>query len=143
MTATVPEAVQGNQGLHLLIDSEEYSGNVKSHRITNEDKDDADLTFLEAQEGETKDYSLALTFLQAMAANALWRKLWDNPGGEWPVVYGPYGNAIPSASKPHFTFTVKANGRPEVGVEASRSKTRADAEYTLEITSPIVLDDGV
>lgn len=138
----VPEGIRGNSGIVAQFDAIDYDGDVKAMRLTTEDKDDSDLTFEEAATGETKDYSLTVTALQSTAAGSFWRLLWENPGGEFPVVYGPHGNAVPTAAQPHFLFTAKASGRPEIGKEASLSKTRADFEYVLEVTSDIALDDG-
>lgn len=120
----------------------DHSDDLKAIRLTSEDRDDSDLTFAEAAGGEVKDYQLVVTALQSTEAGSLWREVWDNPGEEFDVVYGPHGNAVPTASQPHFTFTVKATGRPEIGGEAARNGNRFDYEYTYDVTSPIVLDDG-
>lgn len=120
----------------------DHSDDLKAIRLTSEDRDDSDLTFAEAAGGEVKDYQLVVTALQSTEAGSLWREAWDNPGEEFDVVYGPHGNAVPTIAQPHFTFTVKATGRPEIGGEAARKGNRFDYEYTYDVTSPIVLDDG-
>lgn len=143
MVSSTPAGLRGNSGLFFQIDGDDFDGNLKTVRITTEDKDDGDLTFLEASSGETKDYKLVVTAIQSTAAGSLWRMLWDNPGAEdLAVTYGPHGNAVPSASQPHFVFNMDATGRPEIGKEASLSKTRSDFEYTFDVTSTITLDDG-
>lgn len=142
MTSTVPEGIRGNAGLLFTYDGNGYDGNVKAVRIKSSDKDDSDLTFLEAASGDTKDYQLAVTAIQSTAVGSLWRTLWENPGDEVPVVYGPHGNAVATADKPHFLMTVKANGRPEIGGEAKRSKDRGEFEYEFEVTAGPTLDDG-
>lgn len=139
---TVEGAVRGNSGIVAKIDGEDYDHNVKNMRLTTEDKDDSDLTFREAASGETKDYKLNVTAVQATAAGTFWRKVWDEPGGEYPVVYGPHGNAVPTAEKPHFLMVVKAQGRPEIGTESSLSKNRADFEYVYDVIEGPTLDDG-
>jgi hypothetical protein len=142
MSSMVNEGIRGNSGIVAKFDTIAYDGDVKAMRLTTEDKDDSDLTFLEAASGETKDYTLTVTAIQSTAAGSFWRLLWENPGDEFAVVYGPHGNAQASAEQPHFLFTAKALGRPEIGKEASLSKTRADFEYSFEVTSDIALDDG-
>lgn len=142
MVSTVPEAVRGNSGIVATFDGDPYDGNVKAMRITTEDKDDSDLTFLEAASGETKDYQLTVTAIQSTVIGSLWRLVWDEPAGEFAVVYGPHGNAVPSVTQPHFLMTVKAQGRPEIGAEASLSKQRADFEYTFDVIDGPTLDDG-
>lgn len=142
MTSMVPEGIRGNTGIVATFDGNGFDGNLKTLRITTEDKDDSDLTFLEAASGETKDYKLVATAIQSTAVGSLWRLVWDDPAGEFAVVYGPHGNAVATAEKPHFLMTVKAQGRPEIGKEASLSKTRADFEYTFDVLSGPELDDG-
>lgn len=142
MTSMVHEGIRGNAGLYATFDGNAVDGDVKAMRLTTEDRDDADLTFLEAASGETKDYSLVVTAIQSTAAGSFWRMVWDDPSGEYAVVYGPHGNVTPTADRPHFTFTVRAAGRPEIGTEASLSRTRADFEYTFDVTSPIALSTG-
>lgn len=152
MSITVPEAIRGNAGLFATIapvvdgvagTAVDYSGNLKAVDIAGEDKDDSDLTFYEAAQGETKDYTVTLTAIQSTVVGSLWRLLWDNPGGEFAFVYGPHGNATPTADKPHFEMTLKADGRPSIGNTARRSKDREEFEYALEVTGAITLEDGV
>lgn len=122
--------------------AKDHSDDLKAIRITSEDRDDADLTFAEAAAGDLKDFQLVITALQSTEADSLWRELWDDPGGERDVVYGPHGNAVPTATKPHFTFTVKHTGKPEIGGEAARKGNRFDFEYTYDVVGSVVLDDG-
>lgn len=122
--------------------AEDHADDLKAIRLTSEDRDDADLTFLEAASGDLKDFQLVITAIQSTEAGSLWRELWDDPGAEFDVVYGPHGNAVPTAAKPHFTMTVKATGRPEVGGEAARKGNRFDFEYTYDVSAGPVLDDG-
>lgn len=142
MVSQVHDGIRGNSGIVAKFDAADYDGDVKAMRLTTEDKDDSDLTFLEAASGETKDYQLTVTAIQSTQAGSLWRLVWDEPAGEFAVVYGPHGNVAPSVAQPHFTFTAKATGKPEIGKEASLSKTRSDFEYVFDVTSAIVLDDG-
>lgn len=139
--------VVGNKGIIFKLAlppaaAVDYDDDVKAVRLTSEDKDDSDLTFAEAAGGETKDFTIVVTAKQATEAGSLWRLLWDNPGEEFALTYGPHGNAVPTAADPHFLMTVKADGRPELGTEARRTKQRGDFEYTFEVTTAITLDDG-
>lgn len=140
---TVPTGIRGNAGILFTAATVDYAGDVKRVRITSEDKDDSDLTFEEAAAGETKDYRLAVTALQSTDAGSFWRYLWDNPGSEFDVIYGPHGNAVATAGQPHFNMTVKATGKPEIGGEAKRAKERFDFEYELEVITGPTLDTGV
>lgn len=142
MAGTVHEGIRGNTGIVSTFDGDAMDGDVKNMRITTEDKDDSDLTFAEAASGETKDFQLTVTALQSTAAGSFWRLVWDDPAGEFAVVYGPHGNALPTVDKPHFNMTVKATGKPEVGREASTGKQRADFEYVFDVIAGPTLDDG-
>lgn len=137
---TVSNPIRGNAGLLATFKisggadpANDFSGDLKAVNITSDDKDDSDLTFEEAAQGETKDYTLEVTALQSTAAGSFWRFLWDNPGGEFDVVYGPHGNAVPSTEQPHFSMTVKASGKPQIGGEAKRAKDRYSFDYELEV----------
>jgi hypothetical protein len=147
MSITTPEAIVGNAGIvaKLAIGvaaAVEYSGNIKEVKIDSEDKDDSDLTFAEAIAGDTKDYKVTIKALASTAVGSFWRLLWDNPGEEFAFTYGPHGNAVATADKPHFLMTLKADGRPPVGNTARRSKDREEFEYTLEVLDGPTLDDG-
>jgi hypothetical protein len=120
----------------------DHSDDAKNVRITSEDKDDSDLTFAEAAGGDLKDFHIALTSIQSTDAASLWRVLWDNPGGTFDFVYGPHGNSVPTAAKPHFTGTVTATGKPEIGGEAAKNGNRFDFDYTFDVTGDVTLDDG-
>jgi hypothetical protein len=142
---TVSTGLRGNSGAYLTMKigaatATDFSGDLKQIRLTSEDKDDSDLTFEEAASGDTKAYTLALTGIQSTATGSLWKYLWDNPGAEITVVYGPHGNAAPSVTQPHFSMTVKASGKPEIGGEAKRSKERFSFDYECEVlTGPTLV----
>lgn len=141
------DGIKGDSGIVFTLQdgiaaAVPYDMDVKSVKLTSEDKDDADLTFAEAAAGAVKDYQVAITAIQSTETGSLWRLLWDNPGKEFQVVYGPHGNAVPSADKPHFTLSAKATGTPEVGGEAARKGNRYPFDYSMDVTSSIVLDDG-
>jgi hypothetical protein len=144
--STVPTGIRGNEGLvakfTLGATTTEFDGDIKAFNIESENKDDSDLTFLEAASGDSKDYTVKVTALQSTEATSFWRYLWDNPGEEFTVVYGPHGNAVASASQPHFLMTLKADGKPPIGGEAKRGKDRYSFDYEFEVTAGPTLDDG-
>lgn len=147
MASTTHEGIRGNVGLVAKFamganPAEEFDGDIKAFNIESEDKDDSDLTFLEAASGETKDYTVTVTAIQSTAVGSFWRLLWDNPGEEFAVTYGPHGNAAPTVDKPHFLMTLKNSGRPTIGGEAKRGKDRNDFEHEFEVTSGPTMDDG-
>lgn len=145
---TTSTGIRGNAGIvakftHGADPAKEFDGDVKAFTIDSEDKDDSDLTFEEAASGDSKDYKVTVTALQSTAALSFWRFLWDNAGEEVAVVYGPHGNALPTADQPHFLMTLKCpSGKPKLGGEAKRAKDRYDFDTEFEVTSGPTLDDG-
>lgn len=131
-------ALRGNRGLYATAQigaepAQELDDDLKNVQITSEDKDESDLTFREAAEGDVKDFTLVLTGVQDTSDGSLWRLLWDNPGATLEFVYGPSGNAVASETEPHFQMTVKNAGKPQIGGAAARSKTRYEFEHELEV----------
>ena len=85
---------------------------------------------------------LSITAIQSTAAGSLWRYLWENAGAEIAAVYGPHGNAVAEATKPHFLLTLKPSGKPELGGEAKRTKDRFSFDYEFEVIAGPTLEDG-
>lgn len=134
------DALKGNSGIFCTwklaegaTAAVEYDTDLKKVEITSEDKDDSDLTFAEAALGDLKDFTLAITALQRTVTGSLWRFLWDNPGAEIDIVYGPSGNAAATEAKPHFAMRVKNGGKPTVGGEARKTKDRYSFDHELEV----------
>ncbi len=137
--------IRGNDGsfftLKLATDpAVELDGHVKKIELDNEDKDD--LTFAEVQSGDTKNHTLKVTGIVDMSEGSLWRLLHDNPSGVFDAVYGPGGNAVPTATKPHIVGVVKADGKPKLSTEARTGRQREEFEYELAFDGDYDLDDG-
>lgn len=110
-----------------------YSDDLKKVSLTSEDKDDSDLTFAEAAAGLAKDWTVTLTGVTSWDAGALYAYLWDNPGATWVLVYGPYGNATATATKPHYSITVTNSGKPGFEAEAKSPKDLTGVEFEHEL----------
>lgn len=141
-------AIRGNTGIFATFKTGigaavEFDADLKKVEIDSEDKDDSDLTFREAAEGDLKDFTLKVAGIQSTAAGSLWRFLWDNPGAVITVLYGPHGNAVVSPEQPHFAMTVKNSGKPIIGGESRRGKERYDFEHELEVLTGPDLVTGV
>lgn len=144
---SVPDGLRGNTGLHLSLQigadpAKLFGDECKSLELQGENPDDSDLTFLEASTGGAQADKVAGSAPQSTVATSLWRFLWDNPGAEAAVVYGPHGNAVPTADKPHFLMTVKLGIRPNIGGEARRSKERQAFEFEWEVLDGPTIDTG-
>ncbi len=64
---------------------------------------------------DSLDYTCAVTGFQAFAANSLWTTLFTTPGADLTLTFAPHGNAVPSATQPHFTATGYAESIPDMG----------------------------
>ena len=114
-----------------------YADDIKSWAVESDDADDSDLTFYEAQQGLTKVYTLKVTAIVSADEGALWAYLWDNPGAVFDVVLGPWGNAVPSTTKPHFTFVANATGKPPIENEARVTPEGAEFEYEFDVVGDL------
>jgi hypothetical protein len=115
-----------------------YSDDLKKISLTSDDKDDKDLTFWEASQGASKDYTLELTGIVSFDTGSLWKFLWANAGTEALVEYGPKGNATATAAAPHFTFSVTL-ARADIEVEASLDGTGAEFDVELKATTDVTM----
>jgi len=64
---------------------------------------------------DSLDYTCAVTGFQDFAANSLWTTLFTTPGATLALTFAPHGNAVPSATQPHFTATGYAESIPDMG----------------------------
>lgn len=110
----------------------DLSNDLKSVSLSNEDKDDSDLTFAELAGGTGVDWILNVTAKISYGdAGSLHDFLWANAGQDAVFVYGSGGNASPSTTKPHYTGTVRIPRKPGVEVEASAT---GEAEFEYEFS---------
>lgn len=142
------QRLRGNQGFYLAlkeVDSVDpatvLGDDCKSWEITSDDKDDSDLTFYEAQQGNIKEYTLNLTAIVSFDATSLWRYLWEHPGKDVMVTLGPKGNAIADTGKPVFTFTVNTGAKPTLQNEARTTNEGADFEHAMLASTDLAMDD--
>lgn len=128
-------AAVGTRKLTLEIDGTAYTAQVSNVRVTSAEADTDFLTFAEAAAGGGRDYALAITLTQDMAAGTLWTEIFENSGTDVPYSIAPYGNATPSTSEPHFegTCTITEPDGDLLGGEANRSTT---ARMTVEVSFP-------
>lgn len=140
-------AVRGNTGIIATFKptagpAKEFFQDIKALEFQGEEMDDSDLTFAEVAGGDVQADTVAITAIQSTIATSFWRFCWDHAGEEVELDYGPHGNAIATADKPHFYAKVKMGLRPNIGGEAKRDKERNSFETTLEvIEGPILVDD--
>lgn len=128
-------AAIGTRKLKLEVDGVEKTAEVSNVRITSAESDSDFVTFADAAAGGARDYALAITLAQDAATGSLWSEIFESAGTDVPYTVMPYGNAIPSASEPHFegTCTITEPDGDLLGGEANRSNT---AKMTIEVAFP-------
>lgn len=125
-------AALGTRLLTMTIDGAEVAPEVSSATIRSAETDSDFVSFADAAAGGSRTYTLALTLVQDAASGSLWDQIWTAAGSDVPVLVRPYGNAVASATEPHFSGTVTIT-EPDgdlLGGEADPSTT---ARFTTEV----------
>lgn len=121
--------------LTLTVNEIDYECDITNARIENEEaSDDEVVTFCDAADAARRDFFLRGSALQSTDTASFWSYIWENAGSEGvEYIYAPHGNAVPSASQPHFTGTITDLGAPPVlGGDAGRTNTYTfDFEFKL------------
>jgi hypothetical protein len=130
------------KNLSLTVDGTEFSADGTEVVLDNEEADDDAITFADLENGDAVDWFFAITAVSDYGAGSFWDLLWENAGADAvDFVFKPYGNAVASATQPHFTGTCTIPKKPPVGGTAGETWTyeaRLDVEGEPEkvITGP-------
>jgi len=122
----------------------EYSADLISWLIENEEADSDVVTFEDAASGGSRQFYLRGSAIQSTASTAFWTYVWEN-SGDTGVAYtiAPHGNAVATVSQPHFVGTLTIGAKPTIGGEASTSSSSAFTfEFEFEIDGVPTKDDG-
>lgn len=138
--------IRGNKLPVLTLDSPgtSYSADLISWTIENEEADSDTVTFEDAANGGGRQYYLRGSAIQSTDTASFWSYVWEN-SGQTAVAYtiAPHGNAVASATEPHFTGTLTIGPKPTVGGEASTSSSSAFTfEFEFEIDGTPAKDIG-
>jgi len=138
--------IRGNKQPVLTLGSPgaEYSADIISWTIENEEADSDVITFEDAASGGSRQFYLRGSAIQSTATAAFWRYVWENSGqAEVPYTIAPHGNAEASESEPHFVGTLTIGPKPTIGGEASTSTSSAFTfDFEFEIDGVPTLDEG-
>lgn len=121
----------GTRLLKIEVDADDVTAECSTAKFTTAESDADFVSFADAAAGGARDYFLEIVAAQDLAAGTLWTVVYDSAGDEVDVTLIPYGNAVPSASEPHFTATCVVT-EPDgdlVGGEADKSTS---ARMTFE-----------
>ncbi len=121
--------------LKITVAATEYDTQVFECVVVGKDADASNVTFKEASEGGGRDYVAKIKLTQDQAASTLWTLMWDSPGTDVAVVLKPYGNAVPTASQPHWSFSCTIKEADDLfGGEANPSPTE---RWQTEVEWPL------
>jgi len=109
----------GTRLLKLEIDAVERSAEVSNARITSGESDSDFLTFAD------------FTAAQDAVAATLWDLIWTGAGDEVDGTFIPYGNAVPSATQPHYEFTAVVS-EPNGDLLGGEANTSVTARFTID-----------
>ena len=122
------------KGLSLMINAVEYRFDAKRVELKSEEADSDVVTFASLDNGTALQWFFEVEALSDYGTGSLWSYVWDNAGNEGVAfIYKPYGNATASATKPHFTGTLRVNQKPDLGGTAGETftfETRFDVTGT-------------
>lgn len=104
---------------------------LKSYELSNEPKDDSDVTFSEAASGQAVNWTFSGTAIASDDATSLESYLRANVGQNVELVLGRNGNATASPTKPHRKGTFKIAQEPGYAGEATFSENGLDFDFEL------------
>lgn len=116
-------AALGTRLLKIEVDGTDYTAQVSKAVITSGESDSDFITFADAAAGGGREYRLEFTAVQDAATGTLWDEVFTNAGDTVPFTLMPYGNAVPSATEPHFegNATITEPDGDFIGGEADAS----------------------
>lgn len=138
--------IRGNKQPSLTLGSPgaEFSADVISWSIENEEADSDVITFEDAASGGSRQFFLRGSAIQSTADASFWRYVWEN-SGDTGVAYTikPHGNSVATEAQPHFVGTLTIGAKPTIGGEASTSSSSAFVfDYEFEIDGIPTMDEG-
>ncbi|WP_297587729.1 hypothetical protein [uncultured Mobiluncus sp.] len=134
MTYKSSPQIKGNQ-LLLSVDGTDYWADCSECAIEPGKADKDSVTFADAANGSaTASYSLKFKAIQSTDPKSFWSFIWEHSGETVPFTYAPWGNATPTADKPHFTGKVTVGAKPKIGGAAGNKSFDFDGEWVIEGT---------
>jgi len=122
--------IKGN-ALTIEIDSVEYKTHLTSVLLEQAEADSKFVTFADAAAGGSYEWTMKGTASQDDAEDSFWNMVWDNTGTEVDFVMARAGNAVATATQPHFTGTVKIGVKPAIGGDAGEDVWSFDFEWKV------------
>lgn len=122
--------IKGNK-LTIEIDGVDYSAHLKSLRLEQAEADSNFVTFADAAAGGSFEWTMTGSAAQDLATDSFWNMVWENTGTEVPFTVALLGNAVPTATEPHYEGTVKIGVKPPIGGDAGEDVFEFDFEWRV------------
>lgn len=97
-------AALGTRLLKISIGASDYTAQVSKAVVTAGESKADFVTFADAAAGGSREYQLEFKAVQDATTGTLWDKVFTAAGTSVACILMPYGNAVASATQPHFTF---------------------------------------
>lgn len=124
-------AALGTRLLKIEVDGTDYTAQVSKAVIVSGESDSDFLTFADAAAGGGREYRLEFTAVQDTETGTLWDEVFSNPGDTVPITLVPYGNAVASATQPHFTANATIT-EPDGDFLGGEADSSTSARFTFE-----------
>lgn len=125
----------GTRKLKFELDGDEYTADVSNLRFTSAESDSDFTSFEDAASGGARDYQLEGTAAQDAEAASFWDVFFSQGGADLDVTVMPYGNAVPSATQPHFTSTVTIK-EPDGDFLGGEANASTSSKFTFDFACP-------
>ena len=111
-----------------------YADDLKSIGWDSDDPDTDDITFAEANTS-VATYTFSGTALLSYDADSLYAFLAQNPNADVTLVYGAWGNATPTTTKPHIQVVVNTGKVPGFSREVQTGQDATGADFDFELVA--------
>ena len=123
--------------LTLSVGGVEYSAEFASVMIQSEPAADDVKTF----GSDNSDWFMTLTGIVSLDSAAFWRYCWTSASTDVAFILRPLGNAVATATQPHFTGTVRIpeKGRLPVSIDSNPRSTTSFDGIRFDIVGDVTL----
>ena len=127
----VSTRIKGRAAIFKLA-ATDYAQDCTSIILENESGKADVVTFADAAAGGAVTWKFTVKAIQATDTTALWNYLWGAAGATAVAyLFAPQGNAVASATKPHYSGTCSIGPKPPIGGDADTTFT-FDVEITCD-----------
>lgn len=121
----------GTRSLVISIGATDFTAQVSKAVITSADSDADFQTFADVANGGLRDYQLNFVAYQDPTTGTLWDKVFSATGTTVACLLKPYGNAVASATQPHFSFSAVIS-EPDGDFLGGEADPSSSARMTFE-----------